>query len=299
MVKKTRKQNTAARVILIVVLVILAAAGSIYFISVYFRVDTVKIKSNNRFESSYVESLAAIDPEQHMFFLDEEKIIANIEDGEPYLEVVSVTKEMPKTVIIEVLERQPKALVAYMGQYLLVDGATNVLEILDTPPEERYPVVNGIVATSVNLGHPVATEDVFKLTVLSELISALEGRDLFEYVYTVDLADINNILLKSYNGMLIKFGQADQITDKVKWIKNRLPALERDGKTAGVLDVSAGSFATYKLDETEIVPVETVSPLPADDDSGGVPEEGGEEGDEGQSGEEGTPEGGSEEGGEE
>ncbi|MGI6152892.1 MAG: FtsQ-type POTRA domain-containing protein [Christensenellaceae bacterium] len=252
MKKKQKKKNSIAKVVLAIVIAVLAVAGTFYFISSYFRVEEIKVAGNMRLGGDYIKSLAAIEPETHMFLLDEEKIFVAIEEGEPYLKVETVEKEYPKTVVITVFEREPAALIAYSGSYLLVDGEANVLEILDTPPEGAvYPIINGINASSANLGLPVVAEDTFKLTVYKELIAALGQRELYDYVDTVDISDVNNIIIMSKGGMLIRFGQADQIDEKMKWIKNRLPALERDGKTAGTLDVSAGSFATYKLEEED------------------------------------------------
>lgn len=244
-----KRKNNVAKTIIGIVLAVLIVAGIGYFVYAFFKYDEFNVEGNARFEDAYIEELAAIEPGTHMFLLDLDQIKDNIEAAQPYLEVVSVDKSMPKKVEVVVKERLPKALVTYADQYLLVDTDGNVLEILSVLPAEHYPVVSGIAVTSVNLGQPVVTEDSFKLSVLSEIITEMEKRELTPLIATIDLSDINNITMKSVSGLLIKFGQADKVADKMKWVKNRLPAQERDGKTDGALDVSSGNFVTYQLDE--------------------------------------------------
>jgi len=245
-----KRRNKVAKTILGIVLAVLIVAGIGYFIYAFFKYDTFEVEGNERFDTAYIQEIAAIEPETHMFLLNLDQIKENIEAAQPYLEVTDIAKKMPKTVELTVKEREPKALVTYADQYLLVDTDGNVLEILSVLPEQHYPVVSGIAVTSVNLGQPVVTEDSFKLSVLSEIIIEMEKRELTPLIATIDMSDINNITMKSVSGLLIKFGQADKVADKMKWVKNRLPAHERDGKTDGALDVSSGNFVTYQLDET-------------------------------------------------
>jgi len=253
-----RRRSNAGKLILGIVIAVLAIAGLIYFGYVFFQAEVVEVEGNGKYTDIYIEGLADIEPETHMLMLDTDKIKQNIEEAEPYLEVLSVKKKIPKTVVIEVKERQPKALISYSDSYLLADGSANVLEILDALPEERlYPIIEGLTISAVSLGRQVGTEDTFKITVMGEILTALENRQLTDSIKSIDLSDINNIRMTSAEDLAIKFGQADKIVDKVKWIDKMLPTLKKDGRTSGVLDVSMGTFATYRMDESESSPVTT------------------------------------------
>jgi hypothetical protein len=68
-------------------------------------------------------------------------------------------------------------------------------------------------------------------------------------VTQIDLSDINNIRLKTNGGPDVLFGQSDQAAGKIGWVKKLLPTLIDQGKTSGILDVTAGTFATYGEDK--------------------------------------------------
>lgn len=234
-----RRRGNTAKVIVGMVLLILGIAALIYFGYVFFQAEKVEVVNNGKYTRIYIEGLADIPEGTHMLMLDEEQIKKNIEENEPYLEVVSIKKKFPQTVVVEVKERQPKAVIAYNDTFLLADMDANVLEILDEMPAVHYPIVSGLTISGIALGQQVATEDTFKITVMGELLTALENRKLTESISQIDLADINNIRMMSMMGIEIKFGQADKITDKVRMIDNTLNTLKKEGRTSGILDVSS------------------------------------------------------------
>lgn len=250
-----RKKSKTPKIVLSVVLLVLLIAGLGYFGYVFFKVEDVEVFGNGKFTAVYIKGLAKIDPDTHMLSLDEEKIKANIEEAEPYLEVVAVTKKLPQTVRIEVKERQPKAYVSYAQNYLLTDKDANILEMMTVLPEERlYPVVEGFSITGAALGRQINTEDTFKITVMGEILTALENRTAADTIVTIDLSDVNNIRMTALSGLSIKFGQADKIADKIKWIDKGLAQLTKDGRKTGVLDVTTGTSGTYRLGEDEQTP---------------------------------------------
>ncbi len=250
-----KRRSRTPKIVLGIVIAVLIIAGIGYFGYVFFKVENVEILGFGKFTEVYITGLADIDPDTHMLSLDEEKVKANIEEAEPYLEVVSVTKKLPQTVEIKVVERQPKVYIEHAGQYLLSDKEGNVLEMLSTLPEGKgYPVVSGFTISGAALGKQITTEDTFKITVMGEIISALDGKKAAQSIVSMDLSDVNNIRMTTDTGLNIKFGQADKVADKVKWIEKMLPQLSRDGRKTGVLDVSTGNSGIFKMDETTVQP---------------------------------------------
>ncbi|MBC5647322.1 cell division protein FtsQ/DivIB [Christensenella tenuis] len=270
--KERRKAHSVGKTILTVVLVILLLAGAGYFTYAYFQVEKIKVEGDHpSFSDGDIAKLADIQPKTHMFFVDTDEIKEKIET-EPYLEVDSITKEYPKTLVVHVTERQPMAVISASDQYLLADANANVMEMIAELPAEPYPVVNGFVIDAVNLGKQISTQDSFKLTVYTELMNALTEKEIKDLIETIDLTDINNIKMKTRDGLEIKFGQSDKITDKVKMIKRMIPKLAASGDAGGILDVTLGISATYQLNEN----------------STATPQDGGTQDDPAQSGDGGT-----------
>lgn len=239
-----RKPSAGRRVgIILAAAVLIAGIG--YFVYEYFQVRSVLTAGNARFTSAYVQTIADVAEGTHMLQVSEEQIRQNIQGAEPYLQVVSVVRRLPDTVIVEVVERRPAAFLPYSNDYLLIDISTDILEILETPDSLDCPVVEGISVENPQVGSEIETADAFKIAIMQEILQDLDSRNLFPLIAVVDLSNINNIRMESRDGLAIRLGQAERIGDKIKWVQNRLPALE--GQSDGLLDVSSGSFATYTM----------------------------------------------------
>lgn len=267
--KERRKAHSVGKTILAIVLVILLLAGAGYFAYAYFQVEKIKVEGDHpAFSDGDIANLADIQPKTHMFFVNTDEIKEKIET-EPYLEVDNISKEYPKTLVIHLTERQPMAVISYSDQYLLTDANANVMEIIAELPADPYPMVNGFVIDAVNLGKQISTQDSFKLTVYTDLMNGLTEKEVKDLIETIDLTDINNIKMETRDGLEIKFGQADKITDKIKMIKRMIPKLAASGDTMGILDVTLGISATYQLNENSTA-------TPQDDGTQGDPAQSGD-----------------------
>lgn len=257
--KERRKTHSIGKTILAIVIVVLLLAGAGYFVFAYFQVEDIEVVGNSAFSSGDIAKLADIKPKTHMFIVNTDEIKQKIET-EPHLEVKSITKEYPQSLVINVLERVPEAVTPYSDRFYLLDVNANVMEIHSEQPAGNYPLVSGFAIDAVNLGKQISTQDGFKVTVYNELITALNDKQIKDQIATIDMTDINNIKLTTRDGLSIKFGQSDKIVDKVKIIKKMIPKLNASGD----LDVSTGISATYKLNETEAAqpPQEAQPPEP-------------------------------------
>jgi hypothetical protein len=240
--KKNRRKRFVGPVI--VILIILALAGFAGYNLI--QVKHVEVRGNSQFGSDYIVNLANIEDETHMLKVDEKKIKENIESN-PYLELESVDYKLPDTVILTVAERQPVCLIDYAGNILMLDRQLNVLSTDGQAETGKYPLLEGIVIDAVNLGKQIGASDSFKLSVATSILDGLKGEEIIGLITEIDLTDVNVIRMSTNGGPAILFGQSDLVEEKAGWIKKILPSMISEGKTTGTLDVTAGTFATYRL----------------------------------------------------
>lgn len=241
MKKNKRRRNVGP---VIIILIILALAGFAGYN--FFQVKHVEVQGNSQYGSDYIVSLANIEEETHMLKVDEKKIKENIESN-PYLELVEVDYKLPDTVVLTVAERQPVCLIDYAGNLLLLDRQLIVLAVDGQAEAGNYPAIQGIVIDAVNLGKQIGAADTFKISVATSILDEMKSAEILNMATIIDLTDVNVIRMSTNGGPAILFGQSDLVAEKVRWIKKTLPSLLSEGKTTGTLDVSAGTFATYRL----------------------------------------------------
>lgn len=240
--KKNRRRRFVGPVIVILIILALAGFAGYHL----FQVKHVEVQGNSQYGSDYIVGLANIEEKTQMLKVDEKKIKENIE-SDPYLELKEVDYKLPDTVVLMVAERQPVCLTDYAGNMLLLDRQLIVLSTDGQTDVGNYPLIQGIAIDAVNLGKQIGVSDDFKISVATSILDELKNAEILNMVTTIDLTDVNVIIMYTNSGPVITFGQSDLVSEKVKWIKKILPSLVSEGKTTGTLDVSAGTFATYRL----------------------------------------------------
>ncbi len=242
------KKNKRGKAVMpiVVILVILALAGFASYN--VFQVKHVQVAGNEEYAADYITGLANIPDETLMLKVDEAKIKENIESN-PFLQLDFVDYELPDTVVLHITERKPIATLGYAGHILLLDRQLDVLQMDASAQSENYPQLQGISPDALNLGKQIQAADDFKISVATSILDELKAQDALSMISVIDLTDINNIRFKTHGGPDVLFGQSDQPEEKIRWMAKILPSLIGQGNTQGIVDVTAGSFATFRMEE--------------------------------------------------
>ncbi len=235
--KRGKKAGTIAILVLLLALILLIGYNVL-------QVKHVKVAGAEQYTADAIIKLAAIPEGTQMLRVDEKQMKENIE-SDPGLLLKFVDYELPDTVVLTIEERLPAALVSTGTSYLLLDKHMVLLKDNDTEDEGKYPEITGISIKTAELGKQVSTDDTAKIPALAAILDELDNQDDTGMVTQINLADINNILFKTQGGPDVLFGQPGGEAAKINWMVKLLPGLISEGKTDGLLDVSAGTFATY------------------------------------------------------
>lgn len=239
MKEKKRGKKAGAIAVFVVLLALMLLIG--YNL---LQVRHVEVAGAQEFSEADVAKLAGIPANTLMLRVDEKQIKANIESN-PYLQLKNVDYELPDTVVLTIEERMPAALMAAGNSFLLLDRQFIVLKDNDSADEGKYPVIAGVSLHTADVGKQIDTADAAKIPAATAILDELKNQEATGLVTQINLTDINGIVLKTNDGPDVLFGQAGSEAAKVAWIKKLLPDLITQGKKDGILDVSAGTFATY------------------------------------------------------
>ena len=248
MSKQKKKRHGVAWLVILLIL----AIGALGFVGYkYFRVKNIVVEGTVNKTEEYVIELSDIKLQMNMLKVQEKKVRENIE-ADPYLELVEFKRKFPDTIYLTVKEREKKAKVEYAGSVIYIDGEGNILEIAQQTGEEQdqLPVMTGIDVSSFNLGQKIAFSDTLRYNAMLEIIAQIYDKGLNTSIAEVDFTNINSIRMKEVGGIDIKFGQADEVEQKMKWLKAVLAQLKERNYTSGTLDVSTGESASFRPDQT-------------------------------------------------
>ena len=140
--KREKRNKRIKRLLKIIVLLGIVIGGSVFSMtSPMFNIKEIQVTNNNIVTSENIISLSELKVDENMFRFSSYSVKNKIKEN-AYIEEVKIHRKIPNTIQIEILERQPKYSVDFMGKYAYINTQGYILEISDTNME--LPVIQGI-----------------------------------------------------------------------------------------------------------------------------------------------------------
>ncbi len=192
----------------------------------YFETHAIQVSGNQRLSRQAVLIQSGIAPGDNMLAVNlrlvRKRLLAH-----PWIEAARVAREIPETIIIEVKEHTPLAVVD-MGQRFLLDDKGRIFKEQSPDDPQALPLVTGIGYADISLGDDAPTPAV--ATVL-DVLAASRGTAAgvsYEQIRKVDLDPEMGITLTAWKeGRRIRMGFADYAS-KYQRLRQLLPHLKRN-----------------------------------------------------------------------
>jgi cell division protein FtsQ len=266
-----RKSHTLLKVGMLAMFLLLAALlGGTILLGDTFRIHNVLIEGTTYVSNEELIQLSGIREGENIFFLDTALVKQRIESN-PMLLVSSVIRKYPDTVLLEIIERNPTAVVEYMGSYGVLDEQGRVLRIESSLPAGNYPLLTGLRLTQVEVGKAVGIDNKKQVSAMNTILTAFSSANALTDIAEINLVDTLSIEMVSRTGITIQLGDEEDMSSKANLVKQMLPGLQEKGYSGGKLLVDANG-ASYIPDGSN---------TPASTAPSATPPEGGQPTDEG------------------
>ncbi len=245
--RRAQAGSHAGRNVLITLCVLAAVAFALY--TSLYRVREIEVRGDlYTFTQAEVAKIAGIEYMQSMADVDEDDVAAHVASNR-YLIFRAVETIPLSKVILTVKERQPAAVLTYSGTRYLIDHRGMVLE--ESPSDVQMkglPVISGIQVKGnygCMVGSILKTEQSAQFDTLCSLLLELKVQSAENTVTTINLANLENILMETVVGYGVSLGDSTHIHGKVKAMLYVMGSLAEQGLGPGTIDVSNRTAPTY------------------------------------------------------
>jgi len=108
-----------------------------------FALRKVLVEGHQRRTPQQLSKAGGLEVGRNVFAIDEAQAASAIE-SDPWVEKASVHRELPNTMRVEVVEREPRALATVAGRLYLVDGQGEIFKEYQDGDPSDMPVVSGV-----------------------------------------------------------------------------------------------------------------------------------------------------------
>ena len=213
------------------------------FMSPIFNVRNITVKGNSQLDSKYVIEASGIKTGVHLVFTPFFEAKKNLEQT-AYISSAEIKYHFPWNIEIIIDEKMPIVYYAFADGYagINIDGyVTDIIQVIDYP----LPIAEGITLSSYKIGEKpnLGKTTREQIECLTEVAQELADAGLSADIKTINVRNINNILLQSANGLNIKCGDNSELKYKFSVLKEVLARTD----CTGIVDLSIPGQATYEM----------------------------------------------------
>ena len=221
-----------------VTLVVVSLICFLLSVTVFFKIDEIKVDGKTRYNIDDIISSCEINKGDNL-------ILCNTSNGEksiakkfPYIEDVSIEKQLFNKIIIKVTEAVPTFIIESGGDYIVLSKSGKIIEIND---KKMYnvPTVLGAKLKNVELSSTVKFSDDNIKNYIDEINKSVTENKI-KNIETIDISNLSKITLIRKNGFKIIIGNPENIDYKIRTAKIIISQNVSD-KDVGTLDVSLAS----------------------------------------------------------
>ena len=209
--RRKRRAGNFRWVLVALLFLACAACGYIFSLSPFFAVEQVIIGGNQQISAERLRALSGIEMGQNIFTVNE-ALTERWLFMEPLVATAQVERLLPRTVKIQVTERQTAAVLATGQAFVQVDNSGLVLRRMRELDNLSLPILSGITGfpTGIIPGSRIEGRDMeVALAVLNTL-----PEQAFPAVKEIDVTDNQKIRLYTTGGIEVRIGGSGNIAEK-------------------------------------------------------------------------------------
>lgn len=226
--RKSGQGRLRVTVLSIVLALSLAALLWVYTCTGVLNVRNIEVRGNEVLSDDYVTAISGITVDTHLLKINVEAVDKAV-SSDPYVREVEIERRFPATVILNIEERTPEAMVVRGGNHFILDGKGFVLDSVTERPQGLvelrgldvpllYPglEIEGREFTEIMALLGSMTPDLGAIT---EVAGYLEGQGLYlvsggvKVIYgeASDLSRKNAVALMAIRELVGEYGEVEYI----------------------------------------------------------------------------------------
>lgn len=224
---------------------LLIIALVIFVLSVFFNVSAVQVEGNNFYSPEQVVEASGIHEGDNLFFINRFTAASRIFARLPYVEGISIEKQLPGSVIVHVTESEAIAYIAAGDQWWAMDRSCKLLSQVSPQEAEGLLLIEGRSAVQPTQGDMLLLSDSGDVEYLSDILDQIYALGLRHSIESIDYSD-DGCPSFEYDRFTVRLGGNGDLPYKFQLLLSVVSGLQPGD--CGTIDLSIDSAAHLSYD---------------------------------------------------
>lgn len=227
---------------------LLVIAVLIFVVSVFFNVSSVEVDGNNFYTAAEVAEASGIQQGDNLFFINRFSAASRIFARLPYVEGISIEKQMPGSVIVHVTESEAIAYIAFEDGWWAIDRGCKLLSPVEESEAAGLLRIEGISAESPAEGDilTISGGSAESVDFLSQILSQIYALGLRQKIECIDFSNAACPSFDYVSRFTVKLGGSENVPYKFQLLISVVNGLQPGD--CGTIDLSIDSAAHLSYD---------------------------------------------------
>lgn len=242
-----KKRRRRFRIFLLLTFIVSIISLATYSANIFFRINEVEIVGNVRYSVSEITENLDIQLEDSLVFFEKNKAKENLMEKYPYIKTISIKRDYPDKLIVEITEHEDFATIFFAGTHYSVSQTGKVLSGITISEVNTLPKIIGFETISLEIGQVLQSSEEYKEQLLSEIIQIFIDYGFMDIVTEIDITRTYDIIVKCGTKYQLEFGGIDDIDHKMKMFEEVIKKLTPSDTV--VIDLTDKSYARFRTEE--------------------------------------------------
>lgn len=167
-------------------------------LTLFFKVEHVAVAGNSRYGSVEVVTASGVQEGDNLFLMNKYDVASRISHALPYVESVSIHRQLPATLHIEIQECTCSVALEQEGQTWILCSSGKLVDVVGGAAPEGCAVVTGLPLVTPAVGTQCAAgeEDALRHSQLLEMLGQLRSKGMLKNVQAIHLEDEGCITIR-------------------------------------------------------------------------------------------------------
>lgn len=242
--KRRRRAGRGPGIILKLLCAVLMVGGALCAVTIFFRIKTVEVVGESRYNNSEILEAAGIEAGDNMFFMDKLGATRRIFDSRAYIGEVKIVRRLPDKIEIQINAAAPVASVRMEDAYYLMDKTGKILEKVTEEIAKTTCYIEGIEAESAEVGKIVTFSEKDKQKGLFSVLNSANESGILSSIISINVEKTFEISLTYENRFTVQLGTSQDLDKKFAFL---LKVLDELGTAdTGTIDLSDPRTARFR-----------------------------------------------------
>ncbi|EHL16201.1 cell division protein FtsQ/DivIB [Peptoanaerobacter stomatis] len=226
------------------ILIIFIISVLFYLFSGRYSVNKITVLGQTNLTKDKILELAKIDMNKNIYIMNIKTIEKNLVVNN-YIQSATVRRKFPQEITISIVERIPVASIPVTSGYVIIDENATAISIVQDEKSVKKPIISGISISNIKLKDTIPVKDKDTLENILKIVHLISSLDLLNNISYIDLKNYDDISMTTNTGILVRFGNTNDMQYKVKVLNKILINLSTKGKTSGTIDMRFDTDPIY------------------------------------------------------